>query len=438
MGNGKNRIVFMFIYEHLKLGGIEKSLIDQIVTYHSMGIRIIWLRYGEVDAVYEPWKKILIENEVEIVEINISKKEWLKKDRIYFLEDEDVYAVSYEPADFARLIQLKEILKKDNIKIYYQVPHFEGRVNYLEDYFFSEKKRDVVNKKLTTIYNKWFSNGNLLFFSEKHIEEMNARYQIDCLEREDLIYKTPKIPRKFDYDRVYQKAMLREKDFRIVTVGRFEFPHKGYMFGLIDAFCQIKELYPQLSLHIIGYGINESKIKEYVGSLPDRFSRDIKFLGAISPQEIGDYFDGFHLNVSMAYSLLDGAMNGVVSIPARHYTYACEVYGYLSENVGNYLDDRPGEPINQYIIDLINMDNDKYVDLCKESYEFAISTLSVNPNWLFEKDSVPIDFYSGDVDYIIRIWKHHVIKAKIISTLIKISHRLGIYTLLKKIKDKVN
>ena len=36
--------VFLFIYEFLKMGGIEKSIINLIRTYSKMEIKIIWLR----------------------------------------------------------------------------------------------------------------------------------------------------------------------------------------------------------------------------------------------------------------------------------------------------------------------------------------------------------------------------------------------------------
>ncbi|WP_337606043.1 hypothetical protein [Claveliimonas sp.] len=436
MNIDNKKITFLFLYEHLKLGGIEKTIIDQIRVYSCKGIRIVWLRYGRPEDIYEPWKQVINECNLEIIDVNIKKKKWLDKKKLIFSPNEIVYAIAYEPFDFVRLEELaNEYLNE--IKLFYQVPHFEGRVNYLEEYYSSYSKRKKIKSQLAIIYRRWYENGNIIFFSYKHIEEMSKRYNINCLNRKDLVFQTPIEPEPFDEQLAYERA--KREEFRIITCGRFEFPHKGYMFGLIDSYCKLKKNYPQIKLDIIGYGVCERQIRSYVDKLSPEYSKDIVFRGAVSPEKIKHYFNKSHMNVSVAYSLLDGAKTGLVSLPARHYTYDCEVYGYLSDEIGNYLDNREGEAVDKYIEDLINMEPDEYILLCKKSYQYALNNLEYDPNWLFKKNNLYNNYYSrGEVRYFKRIEKHHVLKAWLYKNLYNISRELGVYKWLKNVKNKLS
>ena len=429
------QITFLFLYEHLKLGGIEKTIIDQIKVYTTMGIRIVWLRYGKKEDIYEPWKNLIKDSNLEIIDVNIRKKRWIDKNQLELDPHEKVYAVSYEPADFIRLEELAKLYANDFF-LFYQVPHFKGRINYLEEFYFSGLQRKRIQNKLSGIYQKWYQNGNILFFSYKHIEEMNKRYNIDCLQRRDLIFQTPIKPEEFDYQMAKKRA--KREEFRIVTCGRFEFPHKGYMFGLIDAYCRLKDKYPQLKLDIIGYGVCENQIHSYVEKLNTNYAKDITFLGSVSPDEVSYYFRRSHMNVSVAYSLLDGAKNGVVSLPAKHYTYDCQVYGYLSEEIGNYLDNREGESVDKYIEELINLSEEEYISLCKKSYSYAVDNLEYDPYWLFKKSNTVKNYYNSDeIRYIRRIEKHNILKAKAIQFTITSLRKIGLYSLVKKLVEKI-
>ena len=427
-----DNIVFLFLYEHLKLGGIEKTLIDQFQAYSKRNVRIVWLRYGNSEDIYEPWREIVETCKVEIVQVDINAREWIKKENLFFKPQERVYAVAYEPLDFARLEELS-CMYSNEINCFYQVPHFEGRVNYLEEFYFRNRKKKFVTRRLRNIYLKWYENGSLTFFSYKHIEEMNKRYQVPCLERNDLIFKTPVEPPTFNYELAKERA--KRQEFRIITCGRFEFPHKGYMFGLIDAYCKLKDSYPQLKLDIVGYGIHEEKIKEYVLKLKSEYAKDISFLGAVAPSRLIEYFNYSHVNVSVAYSLLDGARTGIVSLPARHYTYDCEVYGYLSKKFGNYLDSRKGEPVEKYIEHLINMEEEEYIKLCKYSYDYAIDNYEYDPLWLFMQENKQKNYHDiQEICFLNRIRKHHKVKLHIRKIVLEGLKKVGLYKVLKNVK----
>lgn len=412
--------VFLFIYEHLKLGGIEKNIIEQITTYSGMGIRIIWLRYGDKNDIYEPWIKILSDNNVEIIDVDIKTNSLIILPKISFKNDEIIYATCYEPIDFLRL-ELVSKYYKNIFNMFYVVPHFEGVTNYLEDRFYFKNIKLQVRNDLSFIYDKWYENGNILFFNVKHQQEMNKRYKISCFDK-NKINKSALAKKEFNMELAIKRA--KREEFRIITCGRFEFPHKGYMIGLIDSFVKLKPKYPFLKLDIIGYGIHEEYLKKYINNVDSNFREDITLIGKVSPEELTKYFNNSHLNVSVAGALTEGAYSGLVSIAARHYCDKCEVYGWLNKKSINMLDSRPGISVESYIEDLINMDDENYIKLCLESYEYAVNAKPSDQNWLFKQENIVCNYYNKDeIKYFKKIntyWKFkYMLKVKLYKILKK-------------------
>lgn len=383
---------FLFLYEHLKLGGIETNIIEMIKAYHQQGRRIIWLRYGGRNEIFAPWIEVLQECEVEIVEVNISSECWFGHDEIKFISSENVHAVAFSPVDFARLECLANEYPATVFHLHYIVPHFEMQRYYLEDLYCGIRKAKV-RRKLSKLYLRWYENGSLSFFGKKHEKEMNQRYAIPCLDDNDNLLKKVALIPDFDEEHAAKMAACRNDKFTIVTCGRFDFPHKGYMFGLIDAVAVLKPAYPQLQLRIVGYGdeLNEKKIRSYAR---DRLGEDSDtcFMGAVSPEKMVDVFHHAHINISVAGGTLDGCKAGVVSLSARHYSYSCEVYGWMSKNNSSVLRDDPGESVVSYIENLIRMDSSEYVEKCRMSYE-AIRTQEIDANWLFNRTNVRENYY---------------------------------------------
>lgn len=397
----KEKRTFLFLYEFLKMGGIEKNLIYMIKSYSAMGIRIIWIRYGNPEDIYEPWKDVLNACQVEIVNANIQFPVWFTHDKVNFSKEEKITALCFEPTDFVRLEELAAEYE-NQFDLFYMVPHFEGDRNYVEKYYFSNIQRKRTVKKLCKVYKNWFENGNLLFFDKRHWSEMNARYKIGGDKTyEDLIYKSPVSIRPFDSNLIIKK--YHRHDFRIITCGRFEFPHKGYMFGLIDDYVVLKNKYPNIMLDIIGYGDekNERKIRSYVAALDSKYSDDIHFIGAVDPEKINEYFDNANLNISVAGGLIDGAKAGVVSIPARHYTYNCEVYGMLDGDLSIVLSNEPGMDAKPFIEKIINMTGSEYLNACEKSYS-TVSATSSDKEWMFNRKNASSNYYSESDIYLFK------------------------------------
>ena len=126
--------IFVFLYEQLNLGGIETNLIYMIKAYHKMGIRIIWLRYGDKNEIYDPWKQVLLDNSVEIIDCTVSLDVFFECPKIHICENEVIFGLTFDPFDFVRLTEY--LNSYNNIKhIFYQVPHFKRDLNYHEYYY---------------------------------------------------------------------------------------------------------------------------------------------------------------------------------------------------------------------------------------------------------------------------------------------------------------
>lgn len=383
----------MFLYENMQLGGIETNLIDMIQIYHQQKRRIIWLRYGKESDIFEQWKDVLQACEVEIVATQISSQCWFQHENISFQEGEQIHAVAFSPQDFVRLESLTQEYPSVQFDLHYIVPHFKMERYYLEDLYWGIE-RTVIRKSLAKVYMKWYQNGCLSFFGKAHEKEMYLRYSIPCLNDDDNLFKKVKMVEPFDRKHAEVMAKCRQENFTIVTCGRFDFPHKAYMFGLVEAFLKLKIKYPQLQLKIVGYGdeLNEKKIRDYVLRKTNGQERDISFLGPVSPKNMVNVFHSAHVNISVAGGTLAGCRAGLVSLAVRHYSYDCEVYGWMSKNNSSTLRSDPGESVVGYIEDLINMDSEMYVEKCFLSYE-AVKQNENDPNWLFNRHNIKKNYY---------------------------------------------
>ena len=105
--------------------------------------------------------------------------------------------------------------------------------------------------------------------------------------------------------------------FNIVSISRFDFPHKGYLLGLIRAYGRLKEKYPQVALCIIGYGPGKPLVEKEIKRLNKKAQQDLSLLGEVDSADFPKVLKEMHLNISVAGSVGVGARNGVLSIPAR-------------------------------------------------------------------------------------------------------------------------
>lgn len=364
---------------YLNLGGIENFVYNLIKYALSQDYRVVWLAYRPIN-IFRGFKDI-----VDKIEIISAKKSILQSKEhlsIKFDENEEVTILSFNPFQHDFALKIKE--KNPSVKItpLYIVANTKGDLYFVENYFLWPLK-GVVKRKMDTILREWNDKDYIRYFTQLQREAQEKRYGFKVINPEKNSIPTTSYCQLLNESVLYERS--KRHSFNIISVSRFSFPHKNYLLGLVDSYAQLKPVYPQLSLYLIGYGVDESKLRNKINQLPEEIRCNIHMLGPKTASEIDEIMKNMHLNVSVAGSVRCGARNGVVSLPARNFCEEeCEVYGYLPESFPKTTATEKGLPVKSFIEELINMSKDAYIQKCKESYQ-TYSERDAHPEYLFEQ-----------------------------------------------------
>ena len=283
----------------------------------------------------------------------------------------EIKIISFDMFGFSKAEYLKAYLREYNIDTFLFVPHFKGDLIYLEDNFSNYFKPKII-KIISKIVSKMQDNLNIRYFARVHQEKFKERYGIKFLDGQNYsipVYDTEY--KKFDIERC---SYLWERDeFNILTISRFEIPHKGYIVGLIKAYAALKKKYPFITLTIAGYGRDQKILEDEITRLPYDVRKDIRMVGKVSPLKMVDLYSNANVNVSVAGCYNAGVKNGTLSIPARHYVCSCEVYGLSPEANAYSVSTEKGKDIIPYLEKIINMPRETYIKYCKASYLSKLS-----------------------------------------------------------------
>lgn len=358
-----NRL-FVFVYDNLCIGGIQ--------TYIYNTVKYLNKNDYEVLLIHDPRYKI----DSSFLDVfGCAKNQIISMDKSFnnllnYVNDhsyENITIITFKFTDFIDIESLRN-KSQQNMDTFYFVPNFRGYYYYIEESFFGICKK-IINKKLKPIFKKMVSNGQIRFFTLSHWEKVKSTYQIeDIADYQKLC--VPNYDEKVDFDARMKCRIYSSGVFPIISVSRFDFPHKGYLIGLIKDYARIKEKYPQLTLTIIGYGAGKVQIEEEIDSLPDDIKKSIYLYGKCSLEELYHFYSMAMLNISLAGCCSLGAKCGTLSVPARHYTYNCECYGFLPEYKDYITSDIPGRPLFEVIDEVMSLKESEYVSLCKAGYDY--------------------------------------------------------------------
>lgn len=360
--NGKT---FMFIYPGMGIGGIETFLIRLIRKLRKSSNRVIWIT-RENRTVDKGFEKDLLDGYVEIVNIKKDKLNWIKHKDIVFNEGEEVVALAFNLPDFLRLETIKKKYKNITIDSFFWVPHFTGKLVFVEKRC-NRLIQPFVYKIIRSIIIKMEENENIFYVNKSHLEAFEKEYKYEIKNKYDKIYKG-NTRNVLPYNHLLAQNRAKREEFNIITVGRFTFPHKAYVLGLIKIYGELNEKYKNLKLTIIGYGKDESKVIDCIEKLPLAAKDNIKLVGKVNYDDLEEYFNKAHLNIGVASTIPEGALTGLISIPVRHYSEKCEGYGYLPDSINKITSNQPGTPIEKYIEEVINMSNNEYLRLSEKAY----------------------------------------------------------------------
>lgn len=353
--------IVVFMQEDLGIGGIENYIYRQAILLSKRDITTIWIsgNYSYIAPSYEEGLKncglIIWKNRIN-------------RDELYRLtkgsrDAHIVFVTSY----INWFVMAEEFRTKNTwcrMDNFFFVNHFTGWMNYLETVY-PKFRRNSIRKRLSTVFSKMNNGGNIRYFSTRHIKVMEENYSYNAKGQ-------TAVPSAFEiskFDEENARSLYRNKDFRLLSVSRFDFPHKGYLLGLISVYGKLKERYDRLKFTIVGYGSDEAQVHEAIAKLSEKAQTDIHLYGPASPEELVGIYRSANLNISAAGCCTTGARNGTLSLPVRNYCCDCEVYGYLPESKAMTVSTVPGMPAEGFIEEILNISEDEYVRKCKDSYD---------------------------------------------------------------------
>lgn len=382
--NEESNFTLIINYMGMQIGGIEGYLAKLMEHSLKNCYRVIWLTNQVCDN-ESCYKNITNHPKVEKIYIK-SGYHWEYNVKIAFHAQEKITMFSCEPLHFLRGENLRK--KYKNVKSfshYLVLPHFTGCAYYPERFFKFKFIHRFYFSYMKHIATKLNNFNCIRAFALKHLENYEKNYNISIRNKTDKILASVKEPIYHSEDFWENKADERKRIFNIVTCARFDFPHKGYLVGLIDCYKLLKLKHSQIKLTIVGYGNGQALLEKKISELPFEIRKDIDLQGALTNEELREQFCEGHLNVGLAGALADGAYCGLPSLLVRHYTYDCETYGQISDIQGTLLKTEKGENLIPFVEKFINMTNEEYIYNCKKDYLFVQNLKTYNPNYIFEQ-----------------------------------------------------
>lgn len=368
------------------IGGIEKWLYYLTKFCIDNHIRVIWLCEKGL-LIHEAFKDIMMGEQVERVYVSSRKFHWFSLDRIN-LRDNERYVIFC--ANPIRMCAAQDIMLKykdyDFFPIYV-VPDTTGNSYFLERFF----KRDMLNKTVLYLMRKmmlrWEGAQSIRFFNRNQAKSLENNYKIEICDIGDKLLKSVIQLKGLDEERILSRSR-NTNPFIISTVGRFDFPHKGYMLGLVRSFGRLKQDYPHIELHIAGYGPHEELLRKEIGCLPDNAKNSVVLHGPINPESLDDFYKSAHINVSVAGAATGGARVGTLTLVARNYCDSeCEVYGFYQDSYNKTTSTERGLPLEPFLRKVLEMSDCEYVDYCRKGYDSYANrrtSTSYNPLYIFE------------------------------------------------------
>ena len=362
------------------MGGIESNYANVMKHAVLMGYRVVWLTtraYEETSA----FKEITDDSRVEKRYVKRTpfgpfypKTSWAPEDEVTVLSSDLLrYLVSNPTLSRSLCKRFSHVLT---------VPHFKGFAVFPEKCFDEGRARRYWHRKMA-VAAEYLSNNDLLVgFSQVHLDTYEKNYGVSINGKEHKLIPPVFSLAKPSEEEVAVRASSRDDGFSIITCTRFDFPHKGYVLGLIRAFAGIHESYPQTRLIVVGYGDGQAQIDEAVGSLPAEAREAVELTGPLSQEQLKDRMQRCHVNVGVAGSLLRGAECALPSIVMRHYTENFEGYG-LFEDVGKRMSDEPGEDMTAVLERLIVCPDEEYIARSFASFARVDAISAANPEFLF-------------------------------------------------------
>ena len=359
------KTTYVINYFSMNVGGIENYLAQIVENGLERGCRVIWLCDAEYDL-SPVYAHLMDDPRVEKCRCSNHGFRWFAHEKLTFSPGERVVIFSCSFFDQMRALQLRWDFPEAQVIPLCLVPHFLGSDLYPEAAFSGIWKRFVRNFAKEA-FAQWQKYGWLYCFSQKHFDVIEERYGLHIAPEDRKI--VPLLRENSDFSREEAVNRYEAEDFTIISPGRLEFPHKGFALGLLREYAKLKSRYPRLKLKFIGEGDGEEVLRRELAGMAEAVSQDVEILPMMPFEQLCEEYKKAQLNISVAGCASAGAKLGVITLPARHYTYECEVYGFFPESRPFTTETKPGEPVAPYIERVLHMSREEYLALSRKAYD---------------------------------------------------------------------
>lgn len=265
------------------------------------------------------------------------------------------------------------------------LPHFSGAGYYPESIFRSVSLKRIWHKKMGKLALDLVSADCVRGFAQKHLEVYERSYNLHIANIASKTLPPISIPAPIEEEEeLLSKARSRSGQFEIISCSRFDFPHKGYLLGLIKAFGKIHDDFPFAKLTIVGYGPGQCEVEKEIKNLSLEAAGCIELTGELSPEELTNRYYRAHLNVGVAGALAKGALCALPSINMKHYTYECEGFGFIEDAKGLDPNSKSFD-MTGMIESVITMPEDEYVRHSVAAYRAVADQMTPDPEYLFRQ-----------------------------------------------------
>lgn len=218
-------------------------------------------------------------------------------------------------------------------------------------------------------------DSNLVFMDEETRDYCGSYYPDIDFSGSKIVRLGMEIP---SFDLGQRKEAYHKEKFTIVTIARFEFPFKGYLCGLVDAYAKLKRRFSNIELIIIGDGAGKNILEEKIKKLSSNgMSSGIRMLGYVPYGLIENYMKEANIFVGMGTTILDAAKYGVPSIVATAYQMNDYAAGFFSSDytcIGKMIDEDGAKKfhLKELIEQVYAMPEEAYLKFSKKCYDALV------------------------------------------------------------------
>lgn len=341
----------LFFCNKMAVGGTETLILRLLKWYSEHGLRVILLTIEPIvdNALLQDINEI---ERLECYVIDNKTSEFVNKEnlRLELSESEIVYVNTQFFPEFFKCFVLLNFKYKCQFKFSIYIVHY-----------YSAYMSRVLALSFGKILMKRLIDTNKIFF----MDEETARYSLSFYKLASLnSYVTLRLPIQIHE---FEHFVRKNEKFNILAIARYEFPFKGYLLGLIEAFKKIKAVRDDVSLTIIGYGEGELKLRQKILELPSEIKSDVTLVGKVQYSCLQEYINRSNVYVGMGTTILDVANHNKVCIVVPSYQETESAHGFFHDNhsvLGSVYDSRYSyKLLHEMILSLMSLSKNEYYEL---------------------------------------------------------------------------